>query len=428
MASFEEERPGERRGRTFPDLDAVREANRARILSCIRESGIIARIEISSRTGISPATVSVITAKLLDDGLIEHTEGSPEDAAAARGRPKAFLRLNPRAVYAVGIKLSVQRVFISLTNFLGEIVVFRTRSVSLRRIAPQVLAKLCADEVAAIIAETGTPRDRLAGIGIGCPGLVDYRNGIIQWSPIFDERLIPLRNIMEEMTGLRVVIDNDVNLVGLAEQWFGLGRNLAEFVVITVEHGVGMAIVMDGRLRRGQDGFAAELGHMKIRPEGALCRCGQRGCLEAYVADYAIAREAATFFAATDLGDETAIQATIDKLSVAADNGNVTAREIFERAGTMFGIGIGNLAKLLNPPVVFLSGERTRSAAVFFEAMEKSLAAQAIVPGSGMPRVEIHRWGDELWARGAAALVLETFTSDRALYAVDPLVTPQAAE
>ncbi len=428
MAEMDADPHGEKRSRSIPDLDAVREANRSRVLTCIREAGAIARIEISSLTGISPATVSVITAKLLEEGLIELTGGTAEDNGVARGRPKAFLQLNPRAVYAVGIKLAVQRVFISLTNFLGEIVLFRTRNVSLRRIAPRVLAQLCADEAAALIAEAGAPLDRLAGIGIGCPGLVDHRLGVIQWSPIFDERLIPLRDIMQELTGLRTVVDNDVNLVGLAEQWFGLGRNLADFVVVTVEHGVGMAMIMDGRLRRGQDGFAAELGHMKIRPEGALCRCGQRGCLEAYVADYAIAREAATFFAATDLGDEAAIQSTIDKLSVAADNGDATAREIFQRAGAMFGIGLGNLAKLLNPPVVFLSGERTRSAAVFFEAMEKSLAEQSIVPGVGMPRVEIHRWGDELWARGAAALVLETFTSDRALYSVDAAAAPQAAE
>jgi transcriptional regulator of PTS gene len=404
--------PPERRARSVPDLDAVREANRARILAAIREAGTIARIEISDKTGISPATVSVITALLLEERLIEVADAT-EDQGAARGRPKAFLRLNSEAVYAIGIKLSVQSVFVSLTNFVGEVIASRARRVALRRMPPASLAQLCVEEINAVIAEAGIERNRLAGIGVGCPGLVDHRQGIIQWSPIFEERLIPFQEIMEEKSDLRVAIDNDVNLVGLAEQWFGLGRSLQDFVVVTVEHGVGMALIMDGKLRRGQDGFAAEFGHMKIRPEGALCRCGQRGCLEAYVADYAIAREAATFFAATDLGDEPAIQDTIDRLSAAADNGDPIAHGIFERAGTMFGIGIGNLAKLLNPPVVFLSGERTRSAAVFFEAMEESLAAQSIVPGIGMPRVEIHRWGDELWARGAAALVLERFGSER---------------
>jgi transcriptional regulator of PTS gene len=427
MPADDEDRHSERRVRSVPDLDAVREANRARILACIREAGIIARIEISNLTGISPATVSVITGKLLEDGLIEHSEGHGDDLSVARGRPKSFLKLNPHAAYAVGIKLGVQRVFISLTNFLGEVVISRARKVALRRISPQVLARLCADEINAVLGETGTPRSRLAGVGVGCPGLVDHRQGVIQWSPIFEDQFIPFRNIMEEMTGLRVVVDNDVNLVGLAEQCFGLGRNLPDFVVVTVEAGVGMAIVLDGKLRRGQDGFAAELGHMKIRPDGQLCRCGQRGCLEAYVADYAIAREAATFFAATDLGDDAAIDSTIDRLSIAADSGDETAREIFIRAGTMLGIGIGNVAKLLNPPVVFLSGERTRSAAVFFEAMERSLTAQAILPGIGVPRLEIHRWGDELWARGAAALVLETFASER-LAGGESVIPPQAAE
>ncbi len=141
MSMLEEGPQAERRGRSIPDLDAVREANRARILACIREAGSIARVEISSRTGISPATVSVITARLLEDGLIEHTDGPGDDAAGGRGRPKSFLRLNPRAVYAVGIKLAVQRVFVSLTNFLGEIVSSRARSVSLRRMSPRFSPK-----------------------------------------------------------------------------------------------------------------------------------------------------------------------------------------------------------------------------------------------------------------------------------------------
>jgi transcriptional regulator of PTS gene len=425
MTTLDDDQASERRSRSVPDLDAVREANRARILSCIREAGLIARIEISTRTGISPATVSVITAKLLDEQLIAYSEG-PGEESGLRGRPKAFLQLNPDAVYAIGIKLAVHRVFISLTNFLGEIIAFREKTVSLLRHSLQDIASLCAGEITAMLDESGIAPSRLAGIGIGTPGLVDHKQGLVHWSPVFNERSVPLQKIMQDMTGLRVIIDNDVNLVGLAEQWFGLGRNLPDFVVVTVEHGVGMAIVMDGRLRRGHEGFAAEFGHTIVRPEGALCRCGQRGCLEAYVADYAIAREAATFFAATDLGDDAAIQSTIDRLSALADSGNVVAREIFERAGTMFGIGLGNLAKLLNPPVVFLSGERTRSARIFFEAMERSLAAQAIVPGMGMPRVEIHRWGDELWARGAAALVLETVATERGQNFVE--IPAEAAE
>jgi transcriptional regulator of PTS gene len=404
----------ERRSRSIPDLDAVREANRARILAAIREAGALARVEISDRTGISPATVSLITGLLIEEGLVEQAdEAAADETGTKSGRPKTFLRLKPDAVFAVGVKLSADRVFISLTNFLGEVIASRAVPVAARRITAKALAALCTEEIERLVAGAAVPRMRLAGVGVGCPGLVDHSTGTVHWSPIFNEQPTHFRGHLETMSGLRVVIDNDVNLVGLAEQWFGLGRNLPDFIVVTVEHGVGMALIMDGRLRRGHEGFAAEFGHAKIIPDGALCRCGQRGCLEAYVADYAIAREAATFFAATDLGDETAIQSTIDWLSAAADNGDTTARSIFERAGTLFGIGLGNLAKLLNPPVIFLSGERTRSAAVFFEAMETSLAAQSITPGIGMPRVEIHRWGDELWARGGAALVLESFASGR---------------
>ncbi|MFY8153657.1 MAG: ROK family protein, partial [Hyphomicrobiales bacterium] len=103
----------------------------------------------------------------------------------------------------------------------------------------------------------------------------------------------------------------------------------------------------------------------------------------------------------------------IEKLSAAVEAGDLAARDIFERAGALLGIGIANAAKIVNPSLVIIAGERARAPAVFFDAVRRSLAAQALVPGVGVPRVQVHRWGDELWARGAAALVLETFDVGR---------------
>jgi predicted NBD/HSP70 family sugar kinase len=399
------------RQRSVPDLDAVRTANRGRVLAAIRESGSIARVEIAKATGMSAGTVSVITAQLLEEGLIRQDLGEAEPGQP--GRPKSNLSLDPQATFAIGLKLSLHQIAVSVTNYLGDIVLDDVVPVRLRGLMPEKVVSLCATAIDSVVSRSGIARERIAGVGIGVPGWVRVRSGMIHWNPIFTAREVPLRRMMEEATGLPVAMDNDANLVGLAELWFGVGRAERDFIVVTVEHGVGMALVLDRKIYRGSDGFAAELAHTKIEIGGALCRCGQRGCLEAYVADYAVMREAATFFDATHLDDPLAVQAAIEKLSAAVEAGDLAARDIFERAGALLGIGIANAAKIVNPSLVIIAGERARAPAVVFDAVRRSLAAQALVPGVGVPRVQVHRWGDELWARGAAALVLETFDVGR---------------
>ncbi len=155
MAEPASDRSPDKRGRSVPDLDAVREANRARIVAAIREAGAIARVEISDRTGISPATVSVITGQLLEDGVIEHDVEAVEGGDVPRGRPRAFLRLNPRAAYAVGIKLAKHRIFVSLTDFRGEIVAFNAAPLIARQLHTAMLARVCAEAVERLIAEAG---------------------------------------------------------------------------------------------------------------------------------------------------------------------------------------------------------------------------------------------------------------------------------
>lgn len=396
------------------DLDLIRSLNRRRVLQAVRDAGAIARIEIAERTGISPATVSVVTADLIRDGLVETVESEPAGAAARRGRPKTLLRLRADAAYAIGLKISLHRISVSLTDFLGEVAASHIAQVRADRRAPEVIADLCEAQIRRVLASSGISRARISGVGIGISGYVAYPSGVVRWSPMFGGRDVPFKAMMEARLALPVAVDNDANLVGLAEKWFGLGRAYSSFVVVTVEHGVGMAVILDRQLYRGRRGFAGEFGHTKIDIGGALCRCGQRGCIEAYVADYAVAREAATFYPATALDDPDAVQAAVDALAARANQGEPTAAAIFRRAGAVLGVGIANAVNVFDPPVVILSGERTRSAAVFFDALRQALADNVIAAEAGIPPLEVHRWGDDLWARGAAALVLEEFTPSAA--------------
>ncbi|MGB3251319.1 MAG: ROK family protein, partial [Tabrizicola sp.] len=209
--------------------------------------------------------------------------------------------------------------------------------------------------------------------------------------------------------GLPVYVDNDANLVALAELWFGAGRSLSDFAVVTIEHGVGMGFVMNHRIYRGAQRLGMELGHTKVQLDGALCRCGQRGCLEAYVADYALAREATTALNWGHKENQT-INILLESLYDHAKAGNATARSIFRRAGRYLAVGLSNVVNLFDPSLIILSGERMRYDYLYAAETLSEMDNLTINTGRPRPPIEIHAWGDLLWAHGAAALALSEVT------------------
>jgi predicted NBD/HSP70 family sugar kinase len=249
------------------------------------------------------------------------------------------------------------------------------------------------------------PPGRVLGLGLGLPGLLDNAAGTLRWSPLVPERDAPIAAPLSRRLGLPVAVDNDANLLTLAELWFGRGRSTRDFAVVTIEHGVGMGLVIDHALYRGAHGLGLELGHMKVEIDGALCRCGARGCLEAYVADYALVREAAV---ALD-GPLPPRGEVLEALYAQAKAGNAAARAIFDRAGEMLAVGLANVAVLFDPTRILLAGTRLRYDYLYAKDALARTAAATLVPP---PPVEVHAWDDGVWARGAAALALDAATPD----------------
>ncbi len=260
-----------------------------------------------------------------------------------------------------------------------------------------------------VCAKAGVKRSALSGLGIGLPGFVDNSHGVVLWSSTMTTRSVPLVELAEARLGMPVCIDNDANLVAMAELWFGAGRSLADFAVVTFEHGVGMGFVMNHKVYRGARRLGMELGHTKVQLDGALCRCGQRGCLEAYVADYALAREAAT---ALNWGhrEEQPISVLLESLYDQAKAGDVTARSIFRRAGRYLAVGLANVINLFDPSLIILSGERLKFDYLYAAETLDEIDNMAINTGRPRPPIEVHAWGDLLWAHGAAALALAALT------------------
>lgn len=385
----------------------AREYGRRRLLKQIRLSGRVPRIELADQTGMSRATVTTITAELLQAGLIEEI-ARPESAAdARRGRPRVDLKIRGRAHALVGAKVSNRQLSLVLLDFEGKQLAELETQMPAATFAPDHLADVFADAVENLARRAGLTTDDISGVGLGIAGIVQAAEGVVYWSPSLTERNVGFGEILTRRLGRPVFIDNDANLVAVAEKTFGLGQSHSDFIVVTIESGVGMGLVIGGQLYRGTRGCGAEFGHTKVHLDGALCRCGQRGCLEAYVADYALLREAMT----VPGDDPNAPAATrIETLLNAARDGDSTARSIVDRAGRMFALGLANLVNIFDPELIILAGEQMQFDHLFADDVIAAIRTSIVQIDKSPPEVVIHKWGNLMWASGAAAYALDNVT------------------
>jgi predicted NBD/HSP70 family sugar kinase len=325
-----------------------------------------------------------------------------------RGRPRIGLSLNPEAAHVVGLKISMHQIAICIADFACNLVSSTVLPLRVNRQAPEVVADLIEDAIIRAVADAGLRLEQIDGIGVGIPGFIDGNTGVSHWSPVFRDAGVPFAKALKDRFSRPVFVDNDANLVALAEHWFGEGADADELVVVTLEHGVGMGLMLDGRIFRGAHGFAGEFGHTQVVPDGAPCRCGQNGCVEAYIADYALVRAAAPFTGGGGLSDDPVeLERSVVRLTERARAGDADLRRVFANAGAMLGRAIANLVKLIDPERVIFCGGGVRAADLWFEPMRAVVAAQLRHPAARATEFRIHRWGDDLWARGAAASVLQ---------------------
>jgi predicted NBD/HSP70 family sugar kinase len=395
-------------GPLIPPLTEAQRPLRQQVFELVRAAGLIPRVQLAKDLGVSPASVTTIAAELIEAGLIEEV-AAPRDSDAGRGRPAVALGVRAEAHLVAGMKLSDREHTAVIVDFAGKLIADdaiprRPGAMSLTDILEAVetlLARVCT--------KAKVERSQLSALGIGVPGFVDCAEGTVFWSSVLAERNVALAAATTGRLGLPVFVDNDANLVALAELWFGAGRSLSDFAVVTIEHGVGMGFVMNHRIYRGAQRVGMELGHMKVQLDGALCRCGQRGCLEAYIADYALAREAST---ALNWGHKESqpINVLLESLYDHAKAGNATAKSIFRRAGRYLAVGLSNVVNLFDPALIILSGERMRYDYLYAAETLSEMDNLTINTGRPRPPIEIHAWGDLLWAHGAAALALSEVT------------------
>ncbi|MEN6410599.1 MAG: ROK family protein, partial [Anaerolineaceae bacterium] len=342
---------------------------------------------------LSASTVTGITGELIAEELI--FEKQPGDSSG--GRPPILLDINPRGGYVVGIKLMEDHVIGALTDMEGTVV--EKNTLPLAEPTPECVVETIARLVDQLLVASGIMHRKLVGVGVGLAGIVDLENGISRKSPFFGWRDLPLRDLLQQRIEAPVSIENDVNTLTLAEALFGSGQGVSHFLTITVGRGIGLGIVVNGQFYRGAGGGAGEFGHTVIEPGGAQCDCGKYGCLEAYVGDRGLMN------AAKAREELSSIQSP-DELLALANEGNPAAQEVFAHAGVLLGRSVANLVNLFNPQRILISGEGVRYGHWMFDSMRTAIQQNAMQTLLADVEIRLEPWGDDVWARGAASLVL----------------------
>jgi predicted NBD/HSP70 family sugar kinase len=383
------------------DPELMRAINRFHVVDAIRRFGPISRTEICERTDLSPTTVSAITAALLDDGLIMPIQVGGVRDETARGRPRVQLTLNPDAAYVVGVKLAPDQITVATTNFRADVLESLTLPVRVDRQPVAVIADLVEDGVRRSVGDANLTMAQVAGVCVGLPGIVERDAGVCRRSPIFSERDIPFAEALASRLSVPVTLDSDVNLVTLAEHWFGHGRGLDDFLVVSVEHALGLGIVHRGEVFRAPNGLSPDLGDLVVRVEGAqVARLSDVASGAAIVADVA-----------ARAGDErfdglTRPERGVDLVGELAAAGDAGVIDVLEGAGKALGFAIANLVALFAPPRIILAGSIVDLGDSFFEPLARTVADLTPAGLNDVTEIVRQRWGADVWARGAAAMTL----------------------
>jgi predicted NBD/HSP70 family sugar kinase len=384
------------------DFADVRATNLAVVLRYVRENAPCSRADIAANTGLNKATVSSLVADLIDRRLVRET-GLTENRV---GRPATMLVLDGSPYAAIGVEINVDYVSAVATDLAGERLLAWRRSFSAGDSVNQGVANVAAI-VRRVINRMAKEERQVLGLAVAVPGLVDVQ-GTVRLAPNLGWRDADIGGDLAKALrdpGFSIQVDNDANLAALAEQRFGGRAGASDLVYLTGQMGVGAGVILDGRLRRGSLGFSGELGHVQLDPEGPVCRCGRRGCLEAMAGIGAVLRRADP--------SPAEIEIELEEVVRSAKAGDPETLATLAAVGEGLGRGVSIIANLLNPRVVILGGYYVPLAPWLLPPVRKAVRAGAIAPDAGGCEVEASALGHDAAALGGAARVLDSLDSGR---------------
>lgn len=382
------------------DIPAGRPSTRDRVVELLRTRGALTRADLSRLLNVSRATVSTVVAALQSEGLLVESDRAG-GLHQRRGRPGSLLTIDPAAGAVIGVDFGHTHVRVIVADLahtvLSEQICALERDHDARhalRIAVVLMREALVDAEA--------DWSKVIGVGAGFPGPVNAQTGEIGSSSIAAS-WVGLRPADElgALLGLPVVVDNVGNLGALAEVTWGAGRGAQVAVYIKLDAGVGAGFVIGGRLFRGARGTAAEFGHMTVDPAGRICRCGNRGCLEAYVSVPALLDQMQVRHGA---------ELSARYLVSSAAGGDRACVRVLTDAGQRIGAAVAVLCNLLNPDRVIIGGELAGAYDILLPSLRVALERDALPFAAENVTVCKGQLGERAVALGSVATVLHTAT------------------
>ncbi|MGO4387491.1 ROK family protein [Microvirga sp. 2YAF29] len=352
-----------------------REAARRRLLDALRREGPMARVEIGQHLGMSPASVSDLTANLLDEGILM-AEEADQSSGLIRGRPKTRLFFADSLGSVIGVWTGFNRIELRLVDSAGRNRASRHIERPLRNLEAEELMDVLADTISTFARDCDAAD--VKAVGLACQGYVDTRDGIVAWSPVLGTRDLPLAAGLSERLGKPVLIENDASAMAFAIAQRSPDLRSGRTACLMIGDGVGLGFLIQGELYRGARFGGSEFGHVRLRRSGPQCRCGGRGCVEAYLADYALHRDAQLIdhrpAPTLLLPGENAMSAVVEQ----ARAGDTALLKLFHEAGEVLGDAVGILIQTLEPDHIVLCGPGTRAMDLLRPSFEAALESQTI--------------------------------------------------
>ena len=320
--------------------------NRVRVFNYIWEKQNVTRMQISSSLKISAPSVTRIIEDLISQGYVK--EVGAKDVAM--GRKPIRLSIVDSALYSIGISLSKTYLNIVLVNLGRKMVYHKRYTVNIKDM--QELCLMMKHAIDNLLNETNIELDKIAGIGIGTTGVVDTQRGVLE---VYESKVkifdIPIKEYLYKIYKLKVILDNNINVLLLGEYWYSEHNNIQgrqNIALIYCSDGIGSSYLIDGNINRGHNGFAGKIGHMTVQQEGRRCLCGNKGCLEAYTSRFSIEER---FF------EKTSEQKTLVEICELANDRHKEAEAVICSALDYIAVAVNNINLTLNPEELIFAGE-----------------------------------------------------------------------
>jgi glucokinase-like ROK family protein len=390
------------------DHESVRKVNTSHVLNALRLRAPISRAELATLTKLNRSTVTNIVNTLIDEGLVLELETMESKI----GRPGIALTLRPEGGAVIGVEIGVGFISIILTDFVANIL--WREYVEVHSSLPQIeIISKAEDLIERAITVANEKRLRLLGIGMGVPGLVDVQKGVLLFAPNLGWSNVPLRLIFSQRFHLPLYVENEANLGALGEYYFGVCRDIDNFIYLSSGVGLGGGIIINGNLFKGGRGFAGEIGHIQRDPQGELCGCGRRGCWETQVGPRAVIQRAKRsieenpqgLLAKNVNGDMESL--TFKTVVDCALQGDPVCRSAMENVGRNLGAGIADLANIFNPQMVVIGGTFSYGREIILPVLEETIANETLPAVKEDLHVTFSEHGADANVLGAIAVVLD---------------------